>query len=126
MRLKLSAFAITDLHGIQVRERAILRKAIETLKVDPYPDGPYGNIEVSSIPVRVFAQDVPLVHRLKSEKPKTGYRVLYIVDEDHDTVLVVMVRPRDAAYPKTEIGKSMVRRIVKNYFDHKGWENDFH
>jgi mRNA-degrading endonuclease RelE of RelBE toxin-antitoxin system len=123
VRLKVSQQAIIDLNRIHVGIRARLWRAAKTLKHEPFPDGLYDDIEVESGPIRVYSKEVPPINKLKVKSPSTNYRILYVIDEPHDTAFVVSVRKRDVAYEATPMHLAMLRSIVKDYFENQRWEN---
>ena len=61
--------------------------------------------------------------KLKVKSPPTNYRILYIIDEPHDTAFVVSVRRRDVAYDATSMHLAMLQSIVMDYFENRRWEN---
>jgi mRNA-degrading endonuclease RelE of RelBE toxin-antitoxin system len=114
---------MVDLGHIPVRTRARLWKAIQLLKIDPFPNGIYGGVEVESGSVQVYSREVPPINKLKVKNPPTVHRVLYMIDDLHSTVLAISVRHRDVAYEATTMHLAMLHSIVKEYFENRGWEN---
>lgn len=123
MKLKGSQQAIVDLSRIATGIRARLWKAAQTLRHEPFPNGLFDDIEVESGPIRVYSREVPPINKLKIKSPPTNYRILYMIDEPHDTAFVVAVRRRDVAYEDTPLHLAMLRSIVKDYFENRRWEN---
>lgn len=123
MRLKVSQQAIVDLRRLPTGIRAKLWRAAQTLKYESFPNGLFDDIEVESGPIHVYSREVPPINKLKVRKPPTNYRILYMIDEPHDTAFVVAVRQRDVAYEATAMHLAMLRSIVKDYFENQRWEN---
>ncbi|MCR4308730.1 MAG: hypothetical protein NUW14_01695 [Deltaproteobacteria bacterium] len=126
MRLKFSGLAESELAAIPLRDRKTLWVAIRLLKTEPYPDGVYGDITVDSVPVRFFSKESPPGHRLKVKKPPLSYRVLYVVDEEHEVVVIISVLTRSGAYPETDFYLAMFRAIIADYYNNEGWKYDLH
>ena len=123
MRLKVSQQAIIVLGRLPAGIRARLWRAAQTLKYEPFPNGLFDDVEVESGPIRVYSKEVPPINKLKVKSPSTNYRILYVIDEPHDTAFVVSVRKRDVAYEATPLHMAMLRSIVKDYFENRRWEN---
>jgi hypothetical protein len=81
--------------------------------------------EVSSGPVeKLFEAIVPPIFRVKTEDPKTWYRVLYFFDEPNGVIFVLTVRPRSSAYSKSPMYRALIEGLIQAYFKEEGWKND--
>jgi hypothetical protein len=96
---------------------------MQVLKIDSFPNGIYGGVEVESGPIQVYSREMPPINKLKIKNPPTVHRVLYMIDAPHDTVFAIAVRHRDVAYDATAMHLAMLRSIVREYFEKRGWEN---
>ena len=126
MRLKYSKVSLIDLQGLPLEEKAAVVAMLNALKSGPFPAGIFDSFEISSGPVTLFETVVPPIFRVKTEDPKTWYRVLYFVDETHRVIFVVTVRPRSTAYSKSALYRSFIEGIVRAYFKEEGWKYDCH
>lgn len=124
MRLKYSKVSLVDLSGLPLEQRAAVVAMLNALKSGPLPSGIFDSFEISSGPVTLFETAVPPIFRVKTEDPKTWYRVLYFFDEPHGVVFVVTVRPRSTAYSESPIYRALIEGIVRTYFAEEGWKDD--
>jgi hypothetical protein len=126
LRLKYSKVSLIDLQGLPLKDRAAVAAMLKGLKSGPFPNGIFDSFEISSGPVDIFEAVVPPIFRVKTEDPKTWYRVLYFVDKPHGVVCVATIRPRSTAYSESPIYHALIEGIVRDYFNEEGWKYECH